>query len=94
LLKASVFMLFRDAHSRPDKVLRDNVGAADAAPVLTPREVEVARMVAGGLRNKQIADKLSISEGTVKIHLHNIYGKLDVNGRLELSLYARDKGLV
>jgi two-component system nitrate/nitrite response regulator NarP len=37
---------------------------------------------------------LSISEGTVKIHLHHIYEKLHLNGRLELALYAQDRGLV
>ena len=47
-----------------------------------------------GLRNKAIAERLSISEGTVKIHLHNIYEKLGVDGRLELVLCAQQKGLI
>ena len=51
-------------------------------------------MVASGLRNKEIAVQLSISEGTVKIHLHNIYEKLQVDGRLALLLYAREQALV
>ena len=50
-------------------------------------------MAATGLRNRAIAERLSITEGTVKIHLHHIYQKLDINGRLELALFARDKGL-
>jgi two-component system nitrate/nitrite response regulator NarL len=50
-------------------------------------------MVAQGLRNKIIAERLSISEGTVKIHLHNIYEKVKVNGRLELVLWAQEHGL-
>lgn len=62
--------------------------------VLTPREREVASMVARGMRNKEIAQELSISEGTVKIHLHSVYEKLDVSGRLELSLFAREHGLI
>ena len=61
---------------------------------LTPREIEIVAMVASGLRNKEIASRLSISEGTVKIHLHSIYEKLQVGGRLELSVYARDHGLI
>jgi DNA-binding NarL/FixJ family response regulator len=61
---------------------------------LTPREIEIVAMVASGLRNKEIATRLSISEGTVKIHLHSIYEKLQVGGRLELSVYARDHGLI
>ena len=64
----------------------------DAA--LTPREIEIVRMVAEGLRNRAIATRLSISEGTVKVHLHNIYEKLGVDGRLELTLCAQQKGLL
>ena len=62
--------------------------------MLTPREIEIVKMIASGLRNKAVADRLSISEGTVKIHLHNIYEKLGVDGRLELVLFAQEKGLV
>jgi len=51
-------------------------------------------MVANGLGNKEIGKKLFISEGTVMVHLHAIYEKLQLRGRLALSLYARDKGLV
>jgi DNA-binding NarL/FixJ family response regulator len=51
-------------------------------------------MVAGGLRKREIADKIHISEGTVKVHLHNIYEKLHVNSRLPLLCYAQEKGLV
>ena len=66
-------------------------GTGDA---LTPREIEIVRMVGQGLRNKAIAERLSISEGTVKVHLHNIYEKLKVDGRLELVLCAQEKGIV
>src|SRR3954463_11575861 len=61
---------------------------------LTPREIEIVRMVAEGLRNRAIATRLSISEGTVKVHLHNIYEKLGVDGRLELTLCAQQKKLL
>jgi DNA-binding NarL/FixJ family response regulator len=61
---------------------------------LTPRETEIVRLVAQGLRNRRIGERLSISEGTVKIHLHNVYEKVKVNGRLELVLWAQDRGLV
>jgi DNA-binding NarL/FixJ family response regulator len=66
----------------------------EARPALTPREAEIVRLVALGLRNKELAQRLSITEGTVKIHLHNIYDKLGVDGRLELVLSAQQKGLV
>ena len=61
---------------------------------LTEREMDIVRLVARGLRNKVIARQLLITEGTVKIHLHNIYQKLSLNGRFALSLYARDRNLV
>lgn len=77
-----------------DHLLRREAGVAAARRVLTPRELDIVGMVARGLRNKQIAEALSISEGTVKIHLHSAYAKLGVNGRMELMLYAREHSLV
>lgn len=71
----------------------DAPGRPDGEP-LTPREVEIVKMVAQGLRNKVIAERLSISEGTVKVHLHNIYEKFGVDGRLELLLCAQQKRLI
>jgi DNA-binding NarL/FixJ family response regulator len=65
----------------------------EVARVLTPREAQIAALVAEGLRNRAIGERLSISEGTVKIHLHNIYEKLGVQGRLELVLWAQQHGL-
>jgi two-component system, NarL family, nitrate/nitrite response regulator NarL len=69
----------------------EHAAARAAAEVLTPREIEIVKMVSQGLRNKVIAERLSISEGTVKVHLHNIYEKLGVDGRLELVLTAQQK---
>ena len=64
-----------------------------ADEALTPRELDIVALIAQGYRNKGIAGRLSISEGTVKIHLHNIYEKLGVDGRLELLLWAKDRGI-
>ena len=61
---------------------------------LSDREIEVVTLVASGHRNKEIANKLFISEQTVKTHLSNIFQKLEVNDRLELALYAMRNGLV
>jgi DNA-binding NarL/FixJ family response regulator len=74
-------------------MLQREQAAASLASALTPREVEVTRMVAEGLRNKEIAARLEISEGTVKFHLHGIYEKLQIDGRYALMSYARDHGL-
>jgi DNA-binding NarL/FixJ family response regulator len=75
------------------RVLRREAAARDVARTLTPREIELVKMVALGLRNRAIAERLQISEGTVKIHLHNVYEKLGVDGRLELALWVREQGL-
>lgn len=74
-------------------VLQREQAVAAVSSVLTPRELEVTRMVASGLRNKEIASRLGISEGTVKFHLHGIYEKLQIDGRYALMSYARDHGL-
>ncbi len=74
-------------------VLQREQAFAAASSTLTPREVEVTRMVAAGLRNKEIASRLDISEGTVKFHLHSIYEKLQIEGRYALMTYAREHGL-
>lgn len=77
-----------------DRVVRREAGIREVSAVLTPREIQVVGLVAEGLRNREIAERLLISEGTVKIHLHNMYEKLALTGRLELVLYAQEKGLV
>ena len=60
---------------------------------LSKREKEVASLVAQGFKNKEIADRLFISEQTVKNHMHNIFEKLGVSDRLELALVAFHHGL-
>jgi len=57
---------------------------------LTKRELEVAQLTMRGLRNKAIACELRLCEGTVKIHLHNIFRKLRVNSRAALSARGLD----
>lgn len=61
---------------------------------LTRREHEILSLVAEGLRSLEIAEKLFVSEGTVKFHLHNIYEKLGVRGRMELVNEARRRHLI
>lgn len=58
-------------------------------PSLTPRERDVARLVAAGQRNRTIATALGISEGTVKMHLHNVYAKLRLESRTQLAVSIR-----
>jgi DNA-binding NarL/FixJ family response regulator len=77
-----------------DLMLSRETGARELAEHLTPRETEVVRMVVEGLRNREIARRLTVTEGTVKVHLHNIYSKLGVDGRMGLFKYAQERGLV
>jgi len=67
---------------------------AESGDQLTARELEIVRQVSVGLRNAEVARKLAISEGTVKIHLNNIFSKLGIRDRVELTLYALRSGLI
>lgn len=60
---------------------------------LTAREVEVLQQVARGLSNQQIAERLVISEATVRTHVSNILGKLQLASRTQVALYALREGL-
>jgi two-component system nitrate/nitrite response regulator NarL len=64
----------------------------DLAKLLTARELEIVRLVAARLDNQEIASRLSISVGTVKIHLHHIFEKLELKGRHDLNVYLRNRG--
>jgi DNA-binding NarL/FixJ family response regulator len=61
---------------------------------LSPREIEIIRLVATGASNKEIADKLVISEGTVKNHLSSILSKLSVRDRMQAVLKAKELGII
>ena len=77
-----------------ETVLHREEAARTAREILSERELDVVRMIARGLRNKEIAKELFITEGTVKVHLHSVYEKLGIDGRTALALYARDHALV
>ena len=61
--------------------------------LLTQREIEIVRLVTAGLTNKEIGARLFVTEGTVKVHLHNIFEKLQVRDRKALAFHAKEKGL-
>lgn len=59
------------------------MGPMSTSPTLSPREYEVVGLVARGLRNREIADHLSIAEKTVKNHVYNIFSTIGVRSRVE-----------
>jgi DNA-binding NarL/FixJ family response regulator len=87
------WMETRSAGRAMTGLMQRDAALQEVSRVLTSREIEVVRMLARGLRSSSIASELHISEGTVKTHLHRIYEKLGVDGRVNLILLAREKGL-
>jgi LuxR family maltose regulon positive regulatory protein len=68
--------------------------AASGPFALSRRELEVLQLIAAGCSNREIADRLSLSPGTVKVHTRNIYGKLDVNSRTQAVAKAKSVGIL
>jgi DNA-binding NarL/FixJ family response regulator len=67
--------------------------AAAAADDLTPREVEVLRLIAAGLSNREIAERLVVSGATVKTHVNRIFAKIGARDRAQAVRYAYERGL-
>jgi len=61
---------------------------------LTPREVSILTLLQSGLSNKELAEAIFVSEGTLKWHLHNVYGKLNVKNRFGAMARARTLGIL
>ena len=76
-----------------DKLLECEAGIKAMAETLTPRELQVARMIAKGVPSKTVASRLAITEGTAKLHLHHVYEKLKVEGRVGLMRFMHSRGL-
>jgi DNA-binding NarL/FixJ family response regulator len=91
LSRSLVASAMRELHRvrKPAKADPDKVRIAN----LTSRELEVIRLIGEGRRNKTIGEQLFISEKTVRHYLTSIYGKLEVNDRLELMIFAYQHGL-
>lgn len=74
-------------------VLKERAATAPPPHGLSHREVEVLRLVAEGLNNREIGGRLYVEEKTVKTHLHNIFDKIGVRDRTQAALYALQKNL-
>lgn len=77
-----------------EKLLHSETKRPRVEDLLTPREMELLLLAAAGVQNQEIALRLGIAEGTVKAHLHTIYGKLQVKNRLGLSTLVRENGWI
>lgn len=77
-------------------MVRDRLQTRDRTPrsSLTPRELEVLQLVAGGSSNREIGQRLMLSEATVKSHLVHIYDKLGVRSRTSAVASAREQGVL
>jgi DNA-binding NarL/FixJ family response regulator len=81
---AEVVRQFASKNEMPKRM----AGRERESSTLSTREREIVALVAQGYKNKEMAEKMFISEQTVKNHLHNIFDKLGVSDRLELALFA------
>lgn len=72
---------------------RSDVAPEPAIGILTERELEIVRLVARGMSNREIADELFISEKTVKTHVGHVLAKLELKDRTQLAVYALTRGL-
>lgn len=75
----------------PDAQLRAVLQPLGSDDRLAPREIMVARLVGRGLRNRDIAAAMGVTEGTVKVYLHNVFAKVGVTTRTELALLIGDR---
>jgi two-component system, NarL family, response regulator YdfI len=91
---ASTGLAVVDPHDLENLLAPNGANAASDSPVLTPRELEVLRLMAEGDANKNIAWKLGISEHTVKFHVASILGKLDAGTRAEAVAIGIRKGMI
>lgn len=83
----------QDLLQRALEQARGKSGDLDRFSVLTAREYDVVKLLAQNMRTRDVAERLGISGGTVKVHLHNIYEKLGLNSRVDLAFLLRDTGL-
>lgn len=90
--------IFEELGTRPDPpglvATGDSDGGASAAHDLTSRQLEVLRLVAAGMRNREIADELFVSEHTIARHIQNIFARLNVSSRTAATAFAFEHDLV
>lgn len=96
-LSADLIRVVRAVHAGERPVLPEvqaRLAERAASPTLTSREIEVLQLISEGLRNKEVGATLGIAEGTVQIHVKNIFAKLNVNDRTGAVQVAVRRGLI
>lgn len=96
-LSSDLVRVVREVHGGQRPVLPEvqaRLSERASMPTLTPREVEVIQLISQGLRNKEVGAMLGITEGTVQIHVKNIFAKLGVNDRTGAVQVAVRRGLI
>ena len=96
-LSADLVRVVREVHAGERPVLPEvqaRLAERASMPTLTSREVEVITLISQGLRNKEVGAMLGITEGTVQIHVKNIFAKLSVNDRTGAVQVAVRRGLI
>jgi two-component system NarL family response regulator len=97
MLSEDLVRVIREVHAGERPISSDVAARLEARkmlPSLTPREVEVVRLIAQGMRNKEIGVALGISEETAKVHVKNILAKLNVNDRTAVIPVALRRGII
>lgn len=74
--------------------VRDSIANRLPSSALSPRELQILELIVKGLSNRQIADKLGITEGTVKWHVNAILGRMNVSDRTQAAVAALNRGIV
>ncbi len=98
VLRAAIELVLKGGVYVPSLLVRAPAGEADLGgglgrPDLTPRQLEVLRLLARGLTNKEIAGVLGVAESTVKTHVKTLFELLDVSNRTEAAMQLRELGL-
>ena len=101
MVELSLWMSLAPQQKRPNlRIPRRHLGQGNRtdhftlSPWMSERELEVLRLLVEGMSNREIAERMVVAVGTVKTHIHNIYGKLSAQNRAQAIARARELGLL